>query len=174
MLMTQTGYDYDSAVYYRARYYDPNIGRFISEDPIRFKGGSDFYVYVSNDPINLTDPQGLCKFTNCLKQNWADFAQLGLDGLGFIPATNLMQLALKQGLGAGSSVFGTVTGGNPYSGVASIIGGLTEPAAVGLKASSPLASALTSTLGTGLNAITTGFDLAVAIVDMQQCLAGAQ
>jgi hypothetical protein len=29
MLMTQTGYDYDSAVYYRARYYDPTIGRFL-------------------------------------------------------------------------------------------------------------------------------------------------
>ncbi len=34
MLMTQTGYDYDTAIYYRARYYSPTIGRFMSEDPI--------------------------------------------------------------------------------------------------------------------------------------------
>ena len=32
--------------YYRARYYDPAIGRFISEDPIGFGGGTNFYAYV--------------------------------------------------------------------------------------------------------------------------------
>jgi RHS repeat-associated protein len=44
--------------YYRARYYDPSIGRFLSEDPIRFWGGVDFYKYVENDPVNSTDPSG--------------------------------------------------------------------------------------------------------------------
>jgi RHS repeat-associated protein len=58
MLMTQTGYVYDSATYYRARYYDPSIGRFLSEDPIRFWGGIDFYKYVQNNPANATDPAG--------------------------------------------------------------------------------------------------------------------
>jgi len=58
-----TGRDFDSETglyYYRARYYDPNIGRLISEDPIRFKGGVNFYAYVGNNPLNLTDPSGLC------------------------------------------------------------------------------------------------------------------
>ncbi len=45
--------------YYRARYYDPTIGRFISEDPIRFTGGINFYVYVLNSPVNFIDPLGL-------------------------------------------------------------------------------------------------------------------
>jgi len=45
--------------FYRARYYDPKIGRFISEDPIRFGGGINFYSYVSNNPTNRTDPSGL-------------------------------------------------------------------------------------------------------------------
>jgi len=45
--------------YYRARYYDPMIGRFISEDPIKFDGDINFYSYVGNDPINFTDPSGL-------------------------------------------------------------------------------------------------------------------
>jgi RHS repeat-associated protein len=45
--------------YYRARYYDPNPGRLLSEDPIDFAGGINFYAYVQNDPLNLFDPLGL-------------------------------------------------------------------------------------------------------------------
>jgi len=60
-----TGRDFDSETgvyYYRARYYDPAIGRFISEDPLREDGGSpNFYGYVGNSPTNFTDPLGLAK-----------------------------------------------------------------------------------------------------------------
>ncbi len=45
--------------YYRARYYSPELQRFVSEDPIRFKGGLNFYAYVNNNPINMTDYNGL-------------------------------------------------------------------------------------------------------------------
>jgi RHS repeat-associated protein len=45
--------------FYRARYYDPNTGRFINEDPIRFRGGFNFYAYVYDNPVNLTDKFGL-------------------------------------------------------------------------------------------------------------------
>lgn len=45
--------------YYRARYYDPTLQRFISEDPIGFEGGDvNLYAYVSNNPTNYTDPDG--------------------------------------------------------------------------------------------------------------------
>jgi RHS repeat-associated protein len=56
-----TGRDYDLETnlrYYRARYYDQTGGRFISEDPIRFYGGDNFYRYVLNNPANLMDPTG--------------------------------------------------------------------------------------------------------------------
>lgn len=56
-----TGRDSDpetGLVYYRARYYDPAIGRFLSEDPIGFRGGNNFYAYVENDPLNFVDPLG--------------------------------------------------------------------------------------------------------------------
>ncbi len=53
-------WDSETGLYdYRARYYDPAIGRFLSEDPIGFKGGFNFYVYVMNEPTTLIDPFGL-------------------------------------------------------------------------------------------------------------------
>ena len=46
--------------YYRARYYDPQSGRFISEDPLGFASkGVNLYEYVSANPINFVDPSGL-------------------------------------------------------------------------------------------------------------------
>ena len=38
--------------YYRARYYDPKAGRFISEDPIGFGGGTNLFSYVLANPVN--------------------------------------------------------------------------------------------------------------------------
>jgi len=57
-----TGREWDAETglyYYRARYYDPVIGRFLSEDPIGFAGSVNFYRYVDNGPINSIDPGGL-------------------------------------------------------------------------------------------------------------------
>ncbi|HES59257.1 MAG TPA: RHS repeat-associated core domain-containing protein [Caldithrix sp.] len=45
--------------YYRARYYDAKVGRFISRDPIGFGGGINVYIYVSNNSVNYRDPKGL-------------------------------------------------------------------------------------------------------------------
>ena len=45
--------------YYRARYYDPDLGRFLSEDPLGFGGGDpNFYAYVGNNPMVANDPSG--------------------------------------------------------------------------------------------------------------------
>ncbi|MFZ0817299.1 MAG: RHS repeat-associated core domain-containing protein, partial [Candidatus Sulfotelmatobacter sp.] len=58
-------FDPETGIYqYRHRYYDPNGGRFISEDPIGFGGGANFYRYVFNSPTNLVDPWGLAP--NCV------------------------------------------------------------------------------------------------------------
>ena len=53
-------FDSHDLYYYRARYYDPTLGRFISSDPIEFLAGDfNFYRYVGNDPVNFVDPSGL-------------------------------------------------------------------------------------------------------------------
>jgi RHS repeat-associated protein len=46
-------------LYYRARYYDPQIGRFVKEDPVGFAAGENFYVYALGSPTNWIDPKGL-------------------------------------------------------------------------------------------------------------------
>eukprot|EP01012_Entosiphon_sulcatum_P012516 TRINITY_DN17860_c0_g1_i1.p1 TRINITY_DN17860_c0_g1~~TRINITY_DN17860_c0_g1_i1.p1 ORF type:complete len:367 (-),score=0.12 TRINITY_DN17860_c0_g1_i1:56-1048(-) len=46
-------------VYMRQRWYDPQLQRFISRDPIGLRGGTNAYLYVANSPTNLVDPQGL-------------------------------------------------------------------------------------------------------------------
>ncbi|MDP0491770.1 MAG: RHS repeat-associated core domain-containing protein [Verrucomicrobiota bacterium JB023] len=49
----------------RARFYDPQLGRFLNEDPLGFDGGdSNIYRYSTNDPYNYRDPSGLVAAVN--------------------------------------------------------------------------------------------------------------
>lgn len=53
------GGDAGGLQYNRARWYDPNISRFLSQDPAGFAGsGTNAYAYVGNDPVDATDPTG--------------------------------------------------------------------------------------------------------------------
>jgi RHS repeat-associated protein len=54
--------DEETGLYnYRSRYYDPAVGEFISEDTIGFAGGdANLSRYVTNSPVNYTDPFGFC------------------------------------------------------------------------------------------------------------------
>ncbi|CAD6871882.1 RHS repeat domain-containing protein [Methylomonas fluvii] len=52
-------YDQETGLHYNLnRYYDPNAGRFIHQDPIGLLGGNNLYQYVPN-PVNWIDPLGL-------------------------------------------------------------------------------------------------------------------
>jgi RHS repeat-associated protein len=46
--------------YFRARWYDPVTGRWLSNDPAGISGGLDQYVFCNNNPVNFRDPNGLC------------------------------------------------------------------------------------------------------------------
>jgi RHS repeat-associated protein len=65
--------DETGLIYYRARYYDPSIGRFTQRDPIGMNAGINPYTYVNANPVNFTDPRGLkptdSGSTNTITQN---------------------------------------------------------------------------------------------------------
>ena len=46
--------------YYKARVYDPVMGRFLQTDPVGSKDDLDLYAYTAGDPVNRGDPTGLC------------------------------------------------------------------------------------------------------------------
>lgn len=52
-------HDHETGLHYnRHRYYDPGVGRFISQDPIGLAGGLNLYAYAPN-PVGWVDPSGL-------------------------------------------------------------------------------------------------------------------
>jgi RHS repeat-associated protein len=66
---TFTGREWDPQLqlyYYRARFYDPQQGRFVSQDPTGFSAGdTNLYRYVGNSPLGATDPSGNLAITEC-------------------------------------------------------------------------------------------------------------
>jgi RHS repeat-associated protein len=74
-----TARDFDTETnlqFSRARYYDPQAGRFITEDPLGFGQGVNFYSYVGNGATNFIDPTGLAK---CCPTKDQDDIQKGAD-----------------------------------------------------------------------------------------------
>jgi len=57
--------DAETGLYdYRARWYDAEVGRFVSEDPLGFAAGDmNTYRYVGNSPLDYTDPSGMSSFS---------------------------------------------------------------------------------------------------------------
>jgi len=75
-------YDAESGLHYNTRrYFDPELGRYLSRDPVEESGGGNMYVFSNNDGINNIDPMGLLwKKINCGKfEKSLDFGvQVGL------------------------------------------------------------------------------------------------
>ena len=102
-----TGREFDSetGVYeYRARYLDQTSGRFISEDPIRFRGGINFYAYVGNNPAKFVDPTG---YAPCLD---IDAFVKALDNNAQRQSTGLCGRYVGRALAAGGADVGSHNG----------------------------------------------------------------
>ncbi|HID69421.1 MAG TPA: hypothetical protein EYP35_02920, partial [Desulfobacterales bacterium] len=79
------------------RYYDPVTGRFISEDPLGFRGGDvNLYVYASNNPVLFVDPLGLFWF----RQDWQTLGVVGREGT-FVEPTGLISEGIERYMPAG-------------------------------------------------------------------------
>ncbi len=67
--------------YYRARYYHPALGRFVSEDPFWMTDGPNMYAYVRNNPLTWTDPFGLAGIDEFVRKYLLNQVKIGA-GLG--------------------------------------------------------------------------------------------
>ena len=115
-----TGREWDSETslyYYRARYYDAAVGRFLREDPLQFFAGSpDFYPYVRNKPNTATDPLGLSTLNlggNVNVQvgpiHWQGGGGIVLGSDGSLGTYTVRTKGVGLGVGTGGSV--ALTGG---------------------------------------------------------------
>ena len=95
--------------YFRARFYDPAQGRFLSKDPIGISGGMNQYRFCANNPVNRRDPNGL----------WT--ARVGV----FAQAQCIVSVNLNIGIAVGYSQESGLTVGVVGGG----LGGLGTPSA---------------------------------------------
>jgi RHS repeat-associated protein len=84
----------------RARYYDPEIGRFINKDPIGWRGGINMYAYVLNNPVNFVDPLGLAYGRG--------LGQVSLIVEGYLGISEAFETLVA---GGGMVIIGSVAGG---------------------------------------------------------------
>ncbi len=119
--------------YYRARYYSPQLGRFISEDPIGLSGGRNFYAYTDGDPIDHNDPYGLYSADEFVDDaanfsaGWGDMLSFGITA----------QIRSGFGVGSVNKCSGAYKGGEVFG----FANGLALGWAQGTKAAAKAASA---------------------------------
>jgi len=75
-------YSFATGLYnFRARWYEPRLGRWMSNDPIGISGGLNLYVAVNNNPVNFVDKDG--ESAIAAADYWADMAGGGYNQGGF-------------------------------------------------------------------------------------------
>lgn len=139
-------------VYVRNRYYDPELGRFITADPLGYVDGPNLYGFAMNDPVNGSDPMGTCykgeSWTECLKRGGKetltvvrDFGGGVAQGIAGSVTWNLLPGAQAKDTDTKSQRVGQIVG----SGI-TFYGGM-QGTAAGLTATGVSCAATVPTLG---------------------------
>jgi len=141
-----TIYDAETGLYYHgARYRLPQLGKFISPDPLGFLGGDNLYAFANNDPLTWHDPDG--QFAHVIVGAGAGAAfgagTYVLHWLWHGEEFDWRRLAIYTGAGAASGAIGALTfgaaagilpSGTLYSGLAGCAAGAAGAATHGLLA----------------------------------------
>ncbi len=97
--------------YSRNRYYDPSTGRFTQEDPLGLAGGLNAYGFANGDPVNFSDPFGLCAEDACIIEIGAGVYVAGVGVIASVAAlTHGKELgaAIDAGADAAKAAFGSI------------------------------------------------------------------
>ena len=95
----------------RHRVYDPKTGRFTQEDPIGLAGGLNLYGFANGDPVNFSDPFGLCP--ECVTAGVQFFAALGSRAIDVANERKISRLGESVQFGARLFVILSSASGNP-------------------------------------------------------------
>ena len=106
-------------VNFRARWYDPVTGRWLSKDPIGLSGGLNLYAFCGNDPVNSLDPFGCKGEGKCCNGNddnprsyWDRYSDI-INALTVNPTDFLPQAAPLVPIGPMPKSWASATGGRP-------------------------------------------------------------
>jgi len=105
-----TGREFDAVIgiyNYRHRWFHPGIGRFVSPDPIGFRGGVNYYSYAKNRSVNFNDPSGLLELQVGLSADICIFAGLDVGAFTYYDLDHWYYGPFAVGVGG----YGGVEGG---------------------------------------------------------------
>jgi RHS repeat-associated protein len=109
--------------YMRNRYYNPRTGQFTQQDPIGLAGGLNLYGFADGDPVNFTDPFGVCiGAASIVCQQWIQRGVAAVSRYANQRIADLrapcdmacgteMAVAMAMGMSGGLSVAGAEAGG---------------------------------------------------------------
>jgi RHS repeat-associated protein len=93
------------------RYYDPEVGRYLTRDPIGYGDGMNVYLYVGNNPINHLDPEGLSAIGDFFSEAGRQTANLALRaGKGIVEGGLVVSDMMGYGTAAASGAGGEYEG----------------------------------------------------------------